>query len=46
MVISGLEEAEPEYNSLNVRFLVKPLQPDLLLASLRNLLAEREQGAA
>ena len=46
MVISGLEEAEPEYSALNVRFLLKPLQPELLLTNLRDLLAEREQGAA
>jgi CheY-like chemotaxis protein len=46
MVISGLEEAEAEYAGLDVRFLLKPLQPDLLLANLRNLLAEQQQGAA
>jgi len=46
MVISGLEEAEPEYDGLDVRFLLKPLQPELLLANLRGLLAEQEQGAA
>jgi CheY-like chemotaxis protein len=46
MVISGLEEAEPEYADLNVRFLLKPLHPDLLIANLRDLLAAQEQGAA
>jgi CheY-like chemotaxis protein len=46
MVISGLEEAESEYHGLDVRFLLKPLQPDLLLANLRGLLAQQEQGAA
>lgn len=46
MVISGLEEAESEYHGLEVRFLLKPLQPDLLLANLRSLLAQQEQGAA
>jgi CheY-like chemotaxis protein len=46
MVISGLEEAEPEYDTLNVRFLLKPLQPELLLTNLRDLLDEQEQGAA
>ena len=46
MVISGLEEAEPEYDALNVRFLLKPVQPDLMLSNLRDLLAEQEQGAA
>lgn len=46
MVISGLEEAESEYEGLDVRFLLKPLQPELLLANLRGLLAEQQQGAA
>jgi CheY-like chemotaxis protein len=46
MVISGLEEAEPEYDGFNVRFLLKPLQPELLLTNLRDLLVEQEQGAA
>jgi CheY-like chemotaxis protein len=46
MVISGLEEAEPEYHGLDVRFLLKPLQPELLLASLRGILTCQEQGAA
>ena len=46
MVISGLEEAEPEYHGLDVRFLLKPLQPELLLANLHGLLAQQEQGAA
>jgi CheY-like chemotaxis protein len=46
MVISGLEEAEPEYAGLNVRFLLKPLQPELLIANLRGLLAEQQRGAA
>ncbi len=45
-VISGLEEAEAEYTGLNVRFLVKPLPPDLLLSNLRDLLDRQEQGAA
>jgi CheY-like chemotaxis protein len=48
MVISGLEEAEPEYDGLHVRFLLKPLSPDLLLANLRDLLDQEQQheGAA
>ena len=45
-VISGLDEAEPEYTGLDVRFLLKPLPPDLLLANLRDLLETQEQGAA
>lgn len=48
MVISGLEEAEPEYEGMNVRFLLKPLSPELLLGSLRELLGPlaEERGAA
>jgi CheY-like chemotaxis protein len=45
-VISGLDEAEPEYTGLDVRFLLKPLPPDLLLSNLRDLLEPQEQGAA
>lgn len=37
-VISGLEEAEDEYAGLDAHFLLKPLPPDLLLSSLRDLL--------
>jgi CheY-like chemotaxis protein len=46
MVISGEEDAEAEYEGLNVRFLVKPLLPDLLLSNLRELLAFEHQGVA
>jgi CheY-like chemotaxis protein len=46
MVVSGMEEAEPEYDGLNVVFLLKPLSPDLLLANLRDLLQQDQQGAA
>jgi CheY-like chemotaxis protein len=46
MVISGLEDAEAEYAGMNVRFLVKPLMPDLLLSNLRELLAFEHQGVA
>ncbi len=46
MVISGLEEAESEYAGLNVRFLVKPLSPDLLLSNLRVMLEHEQEGAA
>ncbi len=38
MVISGLDEVEAEYEDLNVTFRLKPLLPDNLLASVRNLL--------
>ena len=44
-VVSGLEEAESEYAGLNAHFLLKPLPPDLLLSSLRNLL-EATAGTA
>lgn len=46
IVISGLEEAEPEYAGLGVRFLLKPLAPDLLLSNLRSVLDQEEEGAA
>jgi CheY-like chemotaxis protein len=46
MVISGLEEAEQEYAGMNVRFLLKPLSPDLLLSNLRYLIEQQQEGAA
>ena len=46
MVISGLEEAEQEYAGMDVRFLLKPLSPDLLLSNLRHMLDEEQEGAA
>ena len=46
MVISGLEEAEAEYDELDVLFLVKPVAPDLMLLNLRQLLQHQEAGAA
>ena len=46
MVISGMEEAEPEYAGMNVRFLLKPLMPDLLLSNLRDLLQQEQEGVA
>jgi DNA-binding response OmpR family regulator len=45
-VVSGLEEAEGEYAGLNAHFLLKPLPPDLLLSSLRNLLEATAGNAA
>ena len=45
MVISGLDEAEPEYDGLDVQFLLKPLPPDLLLSHMR-LLLQQQAGAA
>ena len=38
LVISGLEEAEAEYEGLDVVFRLKPLLPDNLLASVYGLL--------
>ena len=46
MVISGMEEAEPEYDGLDVLFLLKPLSPDLLLSHLHRVLQHEEAGAA
>ena len=46
MVISGMEDAEEEYAGMNVRFLVKPLMPDLLLSNLRELLEQEQVGVA
>jgi DNA-binding response OmpR family regulator len=40
LVISGLEEAEDEYEGLNVLFRLKPLLPDKLLASVNSLIHE------
>ena len=37
MVISGLDEAENEYEGLNVLFRLKPLPPENLLASVHDL---------
>jgi CheY-like chemotaxis protein len=37
LVISGMEEAESEYEGLNVHFRLKPLLPDNLLASVHRL---------
>ena len=39
LVISGLEEAEAEYQDLRVTFRTKPILPDHLLASVRYLLS-------
>ena len=46
MVISGLEEAEQEYAGMDVRFLLKPLSPDLLLSNLRFLIEQQQQEGA
>lgn len=38
LVISGMEEAEAEYEGMNVLFRLKPLLPDNLLASVHSLI--------
>jgi DNA-binding response OmpR family regulator len=40
LVISGLEEAELEYEGLNVTFRMKPLLPDHLLETVKQLVGE------
>ena len=39
LVISGLDEAEQEYEGLNIHFRLKPLLPELLLASVHDLIS-------
>jgi CheY-like chemotaxis protein len=46
IVVSGLEEAEDEYEGLDVRFLLKPVPPDQLIANVRSVLEVEQQGAA
>jgi DNA-binding NtrC family response regulator len=43
LVISGLEEAQAEYQGLDVVFLLKPVPPEEMLATVRRLL---EQGGS
>ncbi len=38
LVVSGLEEAEQEYEGLDIVFRLKPLSPDNLLLSVQSLL--------
>jgi DNA-binding NtrC family response regulator len=45
LVISGLEEAEQEYNGLDVTFRMKPLLPDKLLATVGRLVGEGEANS-
>ena len=42
LVISGMEEAEAEYEGLGVHFRLKPLLPDNLLASVHRLVHHSE----
>lgn len=44
MVISGLEEAESEYDGMNITFRLKPVLPDNLLSSVHNLLQPAQQS--
>jgi CheY-like chemotaxis protein len=45
LVISGLEEAEPEYASLDVTFRIKPLLPENLLEIVKELVGEGGSGS-
>ncbi len=42
LVISGMAEAEQQYDGLNVHFRLKPLMPDNLLASVKNLINNKQ----
>ena len=46
MVISGLDEAESEYEGMNVLFRLKPVLPQDLLASVQSLLGIGRAKAA
>jgi CheY-like chemotaxis protein len=46
LVISGLAEAEDEYENLNAHFRLKPLLPDNLLASVHRLVESKPKGTA
>jgi DNA-binding NtrC family response regulator len=45
LVISGLEEAEQEYEDLDVTFRMKPLLPDNLLETVKQLVVEGGSGS-
>jgi DNA-binding response OmpR family regulator len=45
MVVTGLSEAEPEYEGLNVTFRQKPLAPDELIALVGKALDVHGSGA-
>jgi len=45
LVISGMEEASAEYEGLNVEFRVKPLQPELLLESVQQLIGRPQRSS-
>lgn len=49
IVLSGLQEAEPEYDGLDVNFRLKPFPPGELIALIKALLLEgngQQRGAA
>ncbi|HEY6375903.1 MAG TPA: response regulator [Edaphobacter sp.] len=46
LVISGMEEAEMEYEGMNVLFRLKPLLPENLLASVKSLIGMGQTEAA
>ena len=46
LVISGMEEAEAEYEGMNVLFRLKPLLPDHLLASVQSLIHSHQTEPA
>ena len=46
LVISGMEEAESEYEGMNVVFRLKPLLPESLLASVQSLIGMGQAEAA
>ena len=46
LVISGMDEAEPEYAGLNVKFLHKPCAAEELIAEVRRALERKNRRAA
>ena len=46
LVITGMDEAEPEYAGLGVRFLHKPCAPEDLIAEVRQAVAGHHRKAA
>jgi DNA-binding NtrC family response regulator len=46
MVISGMPEAEDEYQDMDIVFRAKPLPPPQLIALVRELLVKSEHGGS
>jgi CheY-like chemotaxis protein len=46
MVISGLEEAEDDYEGMDVTFLLKPVLPEILLTTVNGLLPATRSATA